>query len=141
MPHLKRGVLLPCSAEGYIRRRTRLLDQTMCVFGLGMAKASSHDATNLPVRLAGSCFKYDQHLAHDPNSPPPLCNLWVQMRQELGLNVAEFGTSNAETLAGLSLGESRQDPSKGRPFHCPGVGFELRKRRWTARVTTQIAKR
>jgi hypothetical protein len=82
---------------------SRLLDHTMSVFGAGMGNASSHESTNLPVLLTGGRFKHGQHLAHDPKSPPPLCNLWVQMLQEMGVETARFGTSNQETLAGLSV--------------------------------------
>jgi hypothetical protein len=46
-------------------------------------------------------FLHGQHIAHDPKSPPPLCNLWVQMLQQMGMEVGKFGTSNKETLAGL----------------------------------------
>lgn len=82
---------------------SRLLDHTMSVFGAGMGNASSHESTNLPVLLTGGRFKHGQHLAHDPKSPPPLCNLWVQMLQEMGLETDRFGTSDAETLAGLGI--------------------------------------
>jgi hypothetical protein len=80
---------------------SRLLDNTMSIFGAGMGNASSHDSTNLPVLIAGGRFKHGQHIAHDPKSPPPLSNLWVQMLQQMGLEVGKFGTSNKETLAGL----------------------------------------
>jgi len=79
---------------------SRLLDNTMSVFGAGMGNASSHDATNLPILVAGGRFKHGQHLAHDPKLRP-LSNLWVQMLQQMGMEVGQFGTSNKETLAGL----------------------------------------
>lgn len=81
----------------------RLLDHTINVFGAGMGNASSHESTNLPVLLAGGRFKHGNHLAHDPKSPPPLCNLWVQILQQMGLEVGKFGTSDKETLAGLPV--------------------------------------
>jgi hypothetical protein len=80
---------------------SRLLDHTMSVFGAGMGNASSHESTNLPVLLTGGRFKHGQHLAHDPKSPPPLCNLWVQVLREMGVAADRFGTSDAEALAGL----------------------------------------
>ena len=80
-----------------------LLGRTMSVLGAGMGNASSHDSTNLPILLAGGRFKHGQHLAFDPLNPPPLCNLWVQMLQELGLEVGKFGTSTAQGLPGLSV--------------------------------------
>lgn len=79
----------------------RLIDQTVSVLGAGMGNASSHEALNLPVLLAGGRFKHGRHLAHDPKNPPPLCNLWVQILQHLGVETARFGTSNRESLPGL----------------------------------------
>ena len=105
---LERDLLLEWG--GFIQRMkdsrdgtSRLLDNTMSVFGAGMGNASSHESTNLPVLLTGGRFKHGQHLAHDPKNPPPLCNLWVQMLQEMGVETGKFGTSNKETLAGLSV--------------------------------------
>jgi hypothetical protein len=103
---LERDLLLEWG--GFIQRMkdsrdgaSRLLDNTMSVFGAGMGNASSHDSTNLPILVAGGRFKHGRHLAHDPKNPPPLCNLWVQMLREMGMPVEKFGTSNKETLAGL----------------------------------------
>jgi hypothetical protein len=79
----------------------RLIDNTITVVGAGMGNASSHDATNLPILVAGGGFKHGQHIAHDPKSPPPLCNLWVQIARQMGVEVDKFGTSNKEGLAGL----------------------------------------
>jgi len=81
----------------------RLLDHTITVMGAAMGNASSHEATNLPILVAGGRFRHGSHLAHDPGAPPPLCNLWVQVLHELGVEVPRFGTSSAETLAGLSV--------------------------------------
>lgn len=105
---LERDLLLEWG--GFIKRLkesqdggSRLLDHTMSVFGAGMGNASSHDATNLPILVSGGRFKHGQHIAHDPKNPPPLSNLWVQMLNEMNLEVGKFGTSNQETLAGLSV--------------------------------------
>ncbi len=77
---------------------SRLLDHTFTVFGAGMGNASSHDATNLPLLVAGGGFKHGRHLAHDPKNPPPLCNLWVDSLQHLGLEVPAFGSSTGTLL-------------------------------------------
>ncbi|MFN5756400.1 MAG: DUF1552 domain-containing protein [Planctomycetia bacterium] len=81
----------------------RLLDRTIAVMGAAMGNASSHDATNLPILVAGGRFKHGSHLAHDPKNPPPLCNLWLQVLHELGAEVPKFGSSTSETLAGFSV--------------------------------------
>jgi hypothetical protein len=81
----------------------RLLDNTIALMGAAMGNASSHDATNLPILVAGGRFKHGSHLAHDPKNPPPLCNLWVQILHEMGVTVPRFGTSSTEALAGFEV--------------------------------------
>ncbi len=71
----------------------RLLDHTFAVVGAGMGNASSHDATNLPLIVSGGKFQHGQHLAHDLKNPPPLCNLWVDALQHLGIESDKFGSS------------------------------------------------
>jgi hypothetical protein len=78
-----------------------LLDSTMVYLGSNLGDGSSHSVKNLPVLLAGGGFRHGQHLAFDPNSPPPLCNLYVSMLQRLGLETDHFGTSTG-TLTGLA---------------------------------------
>lgn len=79
----------------------RLLDHTITLLGAGMGNASSHDATNLPILVAGGGFKHGQHLAHDPKSPPPLCNLLVQIARRMGQEIETFGTSNGTSIPGF----------------------------------------
>ena len=77
-----------------------LLDRTSVFFGSNLGDGSSHSTKNLPVLLAGGGFKHGQHLAFDADSPPPLCNLYVNMLQRLGIESESFGTSTG-TLTGL----------------------------------------
>jgi hypothetical protein len=76
------------------------LDRTMVFFGSNLGDASTHSTRSLPVLLAGGGFKHGQHLAFDPDKPPPLCNLYVTMLQRLGVQTDRFG-SGTSTLAGL----------------------------------------
>jgi hypothetical protein len=78
-----------------------LLDRTTLFLGSNLGDGSSHSVKNLPVFVAGGGFKHGQHLAFDPASPPPLCNLFVSMLQKLGLPIDKFSTSTG-TLTGLS---------------------------------------
>jgi Protein of unknown function (DUF1552) len=64
-----------------------LLDRTMVFLGSNLGDASSHSVKNLPVLLAGGGFKHDQHLAFDPQNPPPCatftsacCSDWASRR-------------------------------------------------------------
>ena len=77
-----------------------LLDRTTVFLGSNLGDASSHSVKNLPVFLAGGGFKHGQHLAFDPQNPPPLCNLYLSMLQRLGIEVNRFSTSTG-TLTGL----------------------------------------
>ena len=78
----------------------RLLDRTMILFGSNMGDSNTHDNTNLPILLAGGGFQHGQHLSfrHDHNTP--LCNLFVSMLQQLGIDASEFGSSTG-ALNGL----------------------------------------
>jgi hypothetical protein len=78
----------------------RLLDRTMVFFSSNLGAGSTHSTRNLPVLLAGGGFKHGQHLAFDPAKPPPLCNLYVSMLQQLGIEADKFGSSTG-TLTGL----------------------------------------
>jgi len=77
-----------------------LLDHTTVFLGSNLGDASSHSVKNLPVLLAGGGFRHGQHLAFDPQNPPPLCNLYVSMLQRLGIETDKFGSSTG-TLTGL----------------------------------------
>lgn len=77
-----------------------LLDNTTVFLGSNLGDASSHSVRNLPVLLAGGGFRHGQHLAFDPQDPPPLCNLYVSMLQRLGIEADKFSTSSG-TLTGL----------------------------------------
>ncbi|HSH94428.1 MAG TPA: DUF1552 domain-containing protein [Roseimicrobium sp.] len=79
---------------------TNLLDRTTVFLGSNLGDASSHSTKNLPVLLAGGGFRHGQHLAFNPDTPPPLCNLYVSMLQRLGVEADKF-SSGTTTLSGL----------------------------------------
>jgi len=76
-----------------------LLDRTMVLVGSHM-HSGGHRVTNLPVLLAGGKFKHGQHLAFDAVNNTPLCNLYVNMLQQFGLEADRFGSSTG-TITGL----------------------------------------
>ena len=77
-----------------------LLDNTTLFLGSNLGNASSHSPRNLPVLLAGGGFRHGGHLHFDPENPPPLCNLYVSMLQQLGIETDTFGPATG-TLTGL----------------------------------------
>lgn len=78
-----------------------LLDNTMVLFGSNLGNANSHDWRNLPILLAGGGFKHGQHLGFDAKNNVPLCNLFVQMLQKMGVEADRFGSSAATSVPGL----------------------------------------
>src|SRR5262245_49183820 len=77
-----------------------LLDRTTVYLGSNLGDASSHSTRNVPVIVAGGGFRHGQHLAFDPQNPPPLCNLLVSMLQRPGIRADKFSTGTG-TLSGL----------------------------------------
>jgi hypothetical protein len=75
----------------------RLLDRTMVLYGSNLGDANIHDNTNLPILLAGGGLQHGQHLAFKRDNNKPLCNLFVTMLQNMGIETDSFG-SNAGTL-------------------------------------------
>lgn len=78
-----------------------LLDNTMVLFGSNLGNANSHDWRNLPVLLAGGGFQHGQHVARDAKDNTPLCNLYVQMLQKMGIEGDTFGTSSSASVPGF----------------------------------------
>ena len=78
-----------------------LLDHTAVLFGSNLGNASSHDAHNIPILVAGGGYKHGQHLAHDQKNNTPLSNLLVSIAQHMGLETDKFGTSTAAGIRGF----------------------------------------
>ena len=79
----------------------RLLDNTAIVFGSNLGNANAHDTKNLPVLLAGGRFRHGQHLMLDRENNTPLCNLFVQIAQQMGQPLDNFGSSTSTSVNGL----------------------------------------
>jgi len=72
-----------------------LLDSTAVVFGSGIGDANTHKNSDLPIILAGGGYRHGE-FKKVPSSGPnkvPLCNLFVDIAQRMGLETASFGTS------------------------------------------------
>jgi len=71
----------------------RMLDSTMILYGSNMGNANTHTNTNLPVLLAGGDLRHGQHVQFNQNRNTPLCNLFVTMLQQMGVEVDTFASS------------------------------------------------
>lgn len=71
-----------------------LLDHTTVVMGSNFGDASNHRCHNLPMIVAGGGFR---HQAYRPlEKPTPLCNLYLELLHEHGVDVPSFGSSQQD---------------------------------------------
>jgi hypothetical protein len=79
-----------------------LLRNTSILFGSNLGNANAHDTKNLPILLAGGRFQHGQHLVLDRDDNVPLCNLFVQIAQQMGQEIDKFGSSNGSSVTGFA---------------------------------------
>ena len=79
------------SAQG-----ARLLDHTAVLFGSNLGNANAHDPSNLPIILAGGGYDHGRYLAYDKRNNIPLCNLFVNMLNNMGIETESFATSTGK---------------------------------------------
>jgi hypothetical protein len=77
----------PSEADG------RLLDHTSVLFGSNLGNANAHDPSNLPIILAGGGYAHGRYVAYDKSNNTPLCNLFVNLLNNIGVDAENFGTS------------------------------------------------
>ena len=60
-----------------------------------MGDANSHRNTDLPIFLAGGGYKHGQfrEVAREVKHKVPLCNLFVDIAQKMGVETHAFGSS------------------------------------------------
>ena len=71
-----------------------LLDSTQVLFTSNLGDASAHSSHNLPVLLAGGGYKHQGHVSYGNETNKPLCNLYVRMLRQMGVNTDRFGSSD-----------------------------------------------
>ncbi|MCX6952233.1 MAG: DUF1552 domain-containing protein [Verrucomicrobia bacterium] len=72
-----------------------LLDSTAVLFGSGIGDANTHKNNDLPIILAGGGYRHGEFKkvpAAGPNKVP-LCNLYVDLAQRMGVEKDAFGNS------------------------------------------------
>ena len=81
------------SLAGTREGEDRLLDRTMILFGSNMGDSNTHVNTNLPILLAGGGLRHGRHLAFPSDHNRPLCDLFVTLLQQFGVDADRFGSS------------------------------------------------
>jgi len=72
-----------------------LLDSTAIVFGSGIGNGNSHTNSDLPIVLAGGGYRHGEFKKVESQGPNkvPLCNLFVDIAQRMGIETESFGSS------------------------------------------------
>ena len=72
-----------------------LLDSTAVIFGSGMGSGHSHTNSDLPIILAGGGYRHGEFRQVEGKgiNKVPLCNLYLEMAQRMGIESETFGTS------------------------------------------------
>jgi len=72
-----------------------LLDSTSVIFGSGMGNGSSHKNSDLPIVLAGGGYRHGEFKKVESQgiNKVPLCNLYLDIAQRMGVETDAFGTS------------------------------------------------
>ncbi len=86
------GALLD-DLQGRTDENGSLLDQTTVLFGSNLGNANAHTPVDLPVLVAGGGFSHGQHIAHEGEHNAPLCDLFVTLLQNVGVETDQFGQS------------------------------------------------
>lgn len=79
---------------------SNLLDKTSVLFGSGMGNANVHSNYDLPVILAGGGYEhgYFRNVAKKDGERARLCNLFVTLLQDFGLERDSFGNSDGTLI-------------------------------------------
>ena len=72
-----------------------LLDSTAVLFGSGIGDANTHKNSDLPIVLAGGGYRHGEYrrLPASGANKVPLCNLFVDIAQRMGVQTESFGSS------------------------------------------------
>jgi hypothetical protein len=73
----------------------KLLDSTTVLFGSGIGDANTHKNSDLPIILAGGGYRHGEfkQVPASGLGKVPLCNLFVDIAQKMGLETGAFGNS------------------------------------------------
>jgi hypothetical protein len=77
-----------------------LLDSTSVLFGSGIGDANTHKNSDLPILLAGGGYRHGE-FKKIPSAGPnkvPLCNLYVDLAQRMGVETDSFGNSTGRAV-------------------------------------------
>lgn len=77
-----------------------LLDSTAVLFGSGIGNAHSHKNSDLPIILAGGGYRHGEFRKVEASgiNKVPLCNLYVDLAQRMGVEIESFGSSTGSFL-------------------------------------------
>jgi hypothetical protein len=77
-----------------------LLDSTSVLFGSGIGDANTHKNSDLPIVLAGGGYRHGEFkkVPSSGANKVPLCNLYVDIAQKMGVETNSFGNSTGRSV-------------------------------------------
>jgi hypothetical protein len=77
-----------------------LLDSTAVLFGSGIGDANTHKNSDLPILLAGGGYRHGEFkkVPSSGANKVPLCNLFVDIAQRMGVETDSFGNSTGRSV-------------------------------------------
>ncbi|MEM7697767.1 MAG: DUF1552 domain-containing protein [Verrucomicrobiota bacterium] len=81
--------------DGIVDGEQTLLDSTTVLFGSGIGNGHSHTNSDLPIVVAGGGYRHGEFRQVEAKGPGkvPLCNLYLDIAQKMGVEADSFGTS------------------------------------------------
>lgn len=93
--HISKLVYLLNKLESISEGERTLLDNSMLIYGSGISDGDRHNHDDLPILLCGKAagrIKEASHWSYPKDTP--LCNLYLWMLKQLGVQSDSFGDSN-----------------------------------------------
>jgi hypothetical protein len=80
-----------------------VLDRCLIVYGSGNSDGNRHNHDDLPILLVGrgGAVNSGRHLVYPKDKDTPLCNLFLALAEQFGVDAARFGDSTGK-LTGLA---------------------------------------
>lgn len=83
-------------------KASKLLDDTMVLYGSNFGDANKHTTNDMPVLFAGGRFNHGQHLAFPGDRNYPITNLFLNIIHSMGVEATRFASATS-TFRGVEF--------------------------------------
>lgn len=82
-------------------KKSKLLNETMVLYGSNFGDANKHTTNDLPAIFAGGGFNHGQHIAYPGDRNYPLSNLFLTVAHRMGVEATRFASATSN-MSGLN---------------------------------------